>query len=92
MRRMKELVVGGLCGAMMVVAMFAFCFDWSGAEWKSEEMYVLEATYYNGHFVDENGELWGYDAEIPSGTSVEVIMSDNGTPSDIYDDVVVSVE
>lgn len=55
--------------------------------------YTLPGTYEAAteSVIDSRGEEWGYYSDIPDG-GVIVTFKDNGTPGNIYDDIIIEVE
>lgn len=39
----------------------------------------------------EDGNLWGFSSNLPTETEVVVLLDDNGTPNNVHDDVIISV-
>lgn len=70
----------------------------AGAKASAASPYTLEATVYESEsgsctLVDSNGESWAYESDkLMAGQDVLLTMSDNGTPADITDDVILNVE
>ncbi len=62
---------------------------------KPEEIiYTVESQYCaDGHVEDEAGNIWHVapDTSLTAGDSLLLRISDNGTPDDIVDDVIISV-
>ena len=51
--------------------------------------YTAKGYYYDGIVVTDDGNEWGYTTDtVPNGTYVTVEFNDNGTPNNIYDDVI----
>lgn len=44
----------------------------------------------NGTIITTDGNEWGYDTDIQG--CIEITFSDNGTPNDIYDDIIISIK
>ena len=62
------------------------------------EQYVTIGRYYvDGSIVTYDGNVWGYQTEIISdepsynNEPVYVVFDDNGTETDIYDDVIIDL-
>jgi len=52
--------------------------------------YVVPGYYYgNSTVVTNDGNIWGYETEMPDG-AVHVVFNDNGT-TNIYDDIIVDL-
>jgi hypothetical protein len=57
----------------------------------ADSRYTMYGYYDNGIVVTEDGNAWSYDAQLGNNTSVIVVLSDNTTPNDIYDDVIINI-
>ena len=62
------------------------------------EQYMTTGRYYaNGNVITHDGNVWGYQTEIISdepsydNEPVYVIFDNNGTETDIYDDMVIGL-
>ena len=52
--------------------------------------YVVPGYYYgNNTVVTNDGNIWGYETEMPDG-AVHVVFNDNGTET-IYDDIIIDL-
>lgn len=57
------------------------------------ELYTTCGRYYtDGTIVTADGNVWNYHTDaICANEAVEVVFDDNGTPDNIYDDVILEI-
>jgi hypothetical protein len=56
--------------------------------------YATSGHYYlDGTIITADGNAWGFDTDAfcDDDTYVQVIFDDNGTPNNIYDDIILNV-
>ena len=66
----------------------------NGTHYKYVTEYSLDATYIgNNKFLDANGNAWLVKDNLhyQKGKSYTLVMHDNGTENDIYDDVIIEI-
>ena len=91
------------CISMKVIAALMFAAQLTGAcattaPSASDNVYTLDGIYCVDEVFTSDGNRWGYDMVdtidgIPTydGMPVTVWLSDNGTPDDVTDDVVLAL-
>lgn len=84
---MKKIFLLALCAALL-----------SGCGTKGNEQYTTTGRYYtNGSVITSDGNIWDYQTEtvdkgpVYDGMPVEVTFDDNGTETDIYDDIIIEL-
>lgn len=81
---MKKLLILPLLSLVLLLVM---CSTKS-----ADRRYEMDGVYYSTGLITSDGNVWDYDdGAVPDGSPVTVMFHDNGTPSYIYDDVVMGV-
>ena len=89
---MKKILLIALVGAMSLTI------GCTKAEPKVHTQYVAQGRYYtNGTVISTDGNEWDYATDTISdktpfdGIPVHIGFDDNGTPNDIYDDIILGL-
>lgn len=72
----------------ILISLCSISLTMSGA--KESENYIVPGHHTNGTIITNDGNIWDCQTEMLNG-AVHVVFNDNGTPDNIYDDIIIDL-